>query len=85
METAVNISQSCNHFTASMKLHFLTARRDADSCKQTLESLLKLLEGSGPIVALWWRCSGVVVALQWQHGGAVMAIWWHYGGAMVAL
>ena len=45
METAVNISQSCNHFTASMKLHFLTARRDGESCKQTLDSLYKLLEG----------------------------------------
>ncbi|XP_063693860.1 phospholipid-transporting ATPase IF-like isoform X1 [Bolinopsis microptera] len=46
METAVNISQSCNHFTVSMKLHFLTARRDGESCKQTLDSLLKLLEGT---------------------------------------
>ena len=49
METAVNISQSCNHFTASMKLHFLTARRDGESCKQTLDSLLKLLEGEGHV------------------------------------
>ena len=45
METAVNISQACNHFTSSMKLHFLTAQRDPDSCRQTLSSLLALLEG----------------------------------------
>ena len=52
METAVNISQSCNHFTSTMKLHFLTARRDGESCRETLESLLRLLDGEIPFIEL---------------------------------